>query len=463
MRAFLGSKNPNKRQVLIEDLLGSAGYVSHYTVFWQDLLRVSTGDPKYFYFKEYTRYIERFLTENKSFDNIVKDLLIHDGSIEENPAIGYYYRDHATGAADTFNATTRAFLGTRLGCAQCHNHRFDKWTQKEFYEASSFMHGVEYIKEIGTPQMKSLKRHLQYMTEDKRFKGQITSYSKMVLNPSIARVKFDSKMNYYPEDYRYDNAKPGSKVVSRIVFNYGDKELEGNTAREQFANWLTSKNNKMFANVMANRLWKRIMGVANMDPVDDYKDSIILQNQDLFETLGEIFIKLDYDMKAFMSVIFNSEAYQYASSAKNNFKQDAYKVQGALVKRMSYNQLSDSLLVLKHGPLDKYQKIDPQYFEFEDKLYDLISEYKKEMYPVVNAYNKKYGGTPKDNERSTEMIDLMLAYHEKIRELERYYDINKSGYIKNLDDLRKISCRQTLSSKRKNLRDAKNGCLSKFR
>ena len=430
MLEFRQSKNVNKYSVLIKELLNSPGYVSHYTVFWQDLLRNENSDSDRFYHREFTRYIEKFLSENKPYDKIVYDLIMAEGTVSENPAIAFYNRDKDTGTVDTFNATTRAFLGTRLGCAQCHNHRFDKWTQKEFYESSAYLHGVQYGLEQGPVQQRHLGRHMNAMKSDKRFSGKITNYSKVVLMPSLAKVTFNEKTPYtYPDNYVYDNAKPGSLVKERIVFDYGDKELKGENRREKFANWLASKNNPTFARVMTNRLWKRIMGVANMDPVDDYKDSVIIQNSELYNELGDIFISLNYDFKAFFTVLFNTEAYQYSYDSKNEIKQDDYKVQGALLKRMSSNQLSDSLAVLQHGNVDKYIKVDPQYFEFEEKLYKVSTEYKKEAIPLIKAFVKQYG--PTAEEIDPEIVDVQFKYLEKIRELEDYYDIAENGYIKN--------------------------------
>ena len=64
MLEFRQSKNVNKYSVLIKELLNSPGYVSHYTVFWQDLLRNENSDSDRFYHREFTRYIEKFLSEN---------------------------------------------------------------------------------------------------------------------------------------------------------------------------------------------------------------------------------------------------------------------------------------------------------------------------------------------------------------------------------------------------------------
>ena len=430
MLAFRKSKDVNKRQKLISALLNSPGYVSYYSNFWQDLLRNPKGDPEDHNHKEFTRYIERFLYENKSYDKIVYDMLTAKGSVQENQGIGLYVRDRATGPMDTLNASVRAFLGTRIGCAQCHNHRFDKWTQKEFYESAAHLWGTKYGSSLGNTDEDILGRHNKVMVNDKRYKGNKTHYSKFLFRPSIASLGFNENDKLkYPDNYAYQNAKPNENVKEKIVFSYGDQDVEGKDKRDIFAKWLTSKNNPMFAKIMTNRLWKRIMGVAIMEPIDDWKDNITIQNPQLFHALGEIFKELDYNFKAFLSVVFNSEAYQYAVDLKNEFNQDNYRVQGAILKRMSAAQLSDSLLTLQHGRLDGYSKLDGQYFEFEDKLNELTKNYIAAVKPLARAHAKQYGR--ETEEISPELIDIMLGFHEKLSELEEYYDIGKNGFLKN--------------------------------
>jgi len=429
MLSFLKNKDINKREVLIEKLLDSPGYVSHFSNFWMDLLRTPYGDPEDFNHKEFSRYIERFLTENRPYDTIVYDMLTAKGSVQQNQAIGYYMRDEATDPMDTLNATVRAFLGTRIGCAQCHNHRFDKWTQKEFYESAAHLWGVNCGSNIGNSEQDVMGTHHKAYQKDKRFKNDLSSYANFLFRPSSAEVKFDaSKKLTYPDNYVYDNAKPKAPVDERIVFDYGDSNVKGTDRREAFAKWLTSKSNPMFARIMTNRLWKRIMGVAIMEPIDDWKDNIIVQNPHLFTALGDVFASLNYDFKAFLSVIFNSEAYQLAYDTKNHFENEDYKVQGAVLKRMSSTQIADSLLTLQYGNLDPHSKLDPQYFEFEDKLNELVQNYKKDVMPIVNAHVKKHG---RDTEEiDPRIIDIMFTYSDKLRELEQYYNIGQNGFLK---------------------------------
>lgn len=431
IRNYSQSKDLLKRQKLIDQLLNSKGYVSHLTNFWRDLLRHQ--GVKNIKHNEFTRYLERSVFENKPYDVMVREMLLAKGTQHENPAIGYYMRDELTDPMDTFNATVRAFLGVRIGCAQCHNHRFDKWTQKEFYESASFLWGLGCGKYIGNGESEVHGTHAAALKKDKRFMDLGNSfYISHMLNPSKAVVKYHKDPTlYFPDNYKYDNAKPGEKVKPRIVFDYGDAKLKGESYREQFANWMTSDENPPFARIMANRLWKRVMGVSLLDPIDDWKDNILIQNPLLFDALGEIMVEVKYDIKAFLRVIFNSEAYQYSFNIKNDISQESYKVQGATLRRMSAEQLSDSLLTLRHGNLDKFARLDGQYFEFEDKLYEVLQEYVDTVKPMLTAHAKKY--MRNTDLTDPEILDYMLKTAEKIRELEEYYNINKKGYIKGYD------------------------------
>ena len=268
--------------------------------------------------------------------------------------------------------------------------------------------------------------------QDPRFwKEKLNPYEKMAVIPSEARVSYNPEaILKFPENYVYDNATPGQTSKPRVVFDYGPSELKGDTHRDKFANWLTSKDNKMFARSMANRLWKRLFGVANMEPIDDYKDSNTIENEALYKTLGDIFIDLDFDFKALISVILNSQAYQYEFNQKNIVNEKNYKLQGVKLKRMSGYQLRDSLLVLSHGDLDRYSKLSNNYFEFEDELYSIIHEHKFKLYEMVRKAGKELlRGERELAVPVPEIMDHHIMVLEKVRELQEYYGINEEGYF----------------------------------
>ena len=173
----------------------------------------------------------------------------------------------------------QAFLGTRIGCAQCHNHKFDKWTQKQFYEYAAFLSGVvikkkqRHQKEKSKNQCKSISLKALYQKanlSDKERKRLI----KFIKELSVAFFEDDdNKKLRLPEDYAYNDAQAGDVVVPKVLF--GDfKESRYRNNRSKFAYWLTS-NNPRFTTTIVNRLWKFTMGIGMSEPVDDLKDNSV--------------------------------------------------------------------------------------------------------------------------------------------------------------------------------------------
>lgn len=428
--SYLKDKNINKRQQLIDELLDTAGYASNFANMWGDLLRIRYDEEESKnHHEDFKKYIERVVYENKSYDSIVYDLLLAEGHVTQNGGVSFYFRDDETDPMDTLNATIKAFLGTRVGCAQCHNHRFDKWTQKEFYELAAHLWGIETSQTHFAFPARVIRTHMEKLPEQ-GFKYPITANMKYVLTPSRQFVEYDSSNHLtFPENYVYDNATPNEIVKERIIFDYGDHDIEGKDPRETFAKWLTSKKNPMFARVMANRLWKRVMGVAIMEPVDDWKDNIEIQNPKLFNALGEIFADVNYDFKAFLSIMLNTEAYLMAVDERNELDAENYKVQGATLKRMNAPQLRDSLLTLQYGDLDRYAKLGSQYFEFEDRLRKLAYEFHQIIVPQGISYFKSHGLEGLRKIIDQKMMNDLLTYANKVKELEAEYNIGPDGFI----------------------------------
>ena len=92
--------------------------------------------------KPYLEHVKRRIRENMPYDSFVRELLTAQGKVWDNPAIGYYMRDRGM-PLDNMANTTRIFLGTRIECAQCHNHPFDKWSQMQFFKMAAFTYGVQ--------------------------------------------------------------------------------------------------------------------------------------------------------------------------------------------------------------------------------------------------------------------------------------------------------------------------------
>ena len=136
------SRSGNKRADLIDELLNSFGYVSNSFNYWADILRLKDQPNGNIFSQPYNEWIKDTLASDLPYNEFVHQLLSAEGRTWENPAVGYVLRDAGMPLANLDN-TIRIFLGTRIGCAQCHDHPFDRWTQLEFYHLAAFVNGID--------------------------------------------------------------------------------------------------------------------------------------------------------------------------------------------------------------------------------------------------------------------------------------------------------------------------------
>jgi hypothetical protein len=139
--AFLGSAAADRRGDLIARLLESPDYVSHSYNYWADILRLQERPDKHLVFEPYLHYVKEAIRTNTPYDTWAHEMLTANGRPWENPAVGFQLRDEGMPLPYVDN-TVRVFLGTQIGCAQCHDHPFDHWTQREFYELAALTAGT---------------------------------------------------------------------------------------------------------------------------------------------------------------------------------------------------------------------------------------------------------------------------------------------------------------------------------
>ena len=351
-RRFLTATDPNKRTLLIDELLSSDGYASHNFNYWADILRYTDNLNNTVRGEPYRQWIKQSLAENKPWDKMVHEMLTAEGLIWKNPATGYMQRD-ANMPLDNMNNTVRIFLGTRIGCAQCHDHPFDRWTQKEFYQMAAFTFGTltrtnggdkRYWESNPDDRLQTEYAMIEQEEEDRRNNNyrfdRLISINMMMVNDQVNR-----KITL-PKDYAYDNGKAGEAVEPRALFGKSAEIRTGETPRQAFARWLTSKDNPRFALTIANRLWKQAFGIGQIEPVDDMMDSTVAENPELMTFLESEMKRLDFDMKEFLRIIYNTETYQRQASVEEVTPGDTYHFSGPVLRRMTAEQVWDSFLTL---------------------------------------------------------------------------------------------------------------------
>ena len=211
------------------------------------------------------------LRDNKPYDAWVREMLTAEGKIWDNPAAGYMLRD-AGMPLDSVNNTVRVFLGTQIGCAQCHDHPFDRWTQCEFYQIAAYTSGTRTRAGYGgkgkggNPVQRIQQELIKQGGPMPNAPLQLVRANTYAVSDTRAPLKL-------PHDYQYEDARPGDVVSPKPIFGAEAPVASGISSRAVFAQWLTSKENPRFAKAIANRLWKRALGVGLIEPVDDIRDN----------------------------------------------------------------------------------------------------------------------------------------------------------------------------------------------
>ncbi len=407
---FHGDLSSNKRDILIDRLLASDAYVSQSYNYWADVLRILNKDGVAS--TAYQLWLKDSLRENKPWNEMVRDMVAAKGMVWDNGAIGYYMRDRGM-PLDNMSNTVRVFLGVRLECAQCHDHPFDDWTQMDYYKMAAFTYGMdtrnynspnrkatdEYSRKArseaytkaagkGIPYMRNEQQLAQNMKSgkfrkfleshnmtEKEFRQKVEKgmkaadkkgkeadamrqVSRQLFN-GIQYISTDEKEKELklPHDYQYDDAKPKDSVNPVTMF--GDMiDVENiDSLAESYADWMTSPKNPTFTRVIANRLWKRAFGMGIFEPIDQIHDSMVITNKPLLEYLEKLMVEVDYDMKAYLKVLYSTKTYQREGSKDEIALGEPYYFQGPILRRMSAEQIWDSIVALAIPGADSYRPL----------------------------------------------------------------------------------------------------------
>jgi len=402
--SFLNDNAPDKRAKLIDKLLASEAYVQHFFNYWADVLRLTSNGSQTGQITgaAYANFVKQSLRENKPYDKFVAEMIAAQGKAWENGAIGYYMRDRGM-PLDNMANTTRIFLGTRIECAQCHNHPFDKWSQMQFFKMAAFTYGVQtqdynggimgdvrdLLREqedaaraaVKEPQRPQRPKITGKMTKEERAaaeKAYTEAYKKYEADMKVVQVKrrevqdklrkeqrgYQEAMNdvrdtmrytsvstrdaklTLPHDYQYSDAKPKSVVSAGTMMGHECVCQPGETPLQAYARWMTSPDNPRFTTVIANRLWKRVFGLALIEPLDELMDMSVPMVPEMEKHLEKLVIDLKYDMKAVLRVLYNTKAYQAQVTKQEYAAGSTYHFTGPLLRRMTAEQMWDSFVTL---------------------------------------------------------------------------------------------------------------------
>ncbi len=369
VQKFLADRSSDKRAKVIEELLASPHYGRHWTMMWGDMLKEHTSDSS----QEgtipgsYRNWIRDALNKNMPYDEFVKSLITAKGTANDDPASNFYLRDR-NDRIETVNTISNTFMGTRMACAQCHDHPFDKWEQKDFNNLKAFVDSARV--DIDFKQTVARLNSQEEVPAD--IKAALKSYgakpaatgnkkgkrggSMMMggnsrqlmrdLQKKLGKEKGDMLRRFY---YRYRvsrvndrSSRRGSAGAPPFPWE-PSKKSEGSTKREALANYIVASD--LFPKVQVNRLWSRLMARGLVHPIDDFRPKNVPTHPELLDYLAKEFVTSKFDNKHILRLILNSNTYQRSTLPTKANREDTELYSHQKLRRMTAEQLYDSILV----------------------------------------------------------------------------------------------------------------------
>ncbi len=375
---FLMDRDPQKRFKLVSSLLEQEGNVSHMYNIFADMYRIQDLVPgTYLRTDAFSHWIKEQLRENRPYNEFVYDMLTSTGRIWEDPASGFYLRDFDT-PLDHVQYTAKVLLGTDIACAQCHDDPFQDWTMMDYYRLTAFLGELETEEPVKRALPKSemekvrqevIKRHdIDMKAEDaeQKLRQAMQRYQQPVrwMTDAAKLTLKDNPSNRttLPDIYIYADGKPGDIIMPLVPFGNDPDYIQGqNSPREQYARWMTSPENPRFAMNIANRMWNNFFGRAVALPLHNI-DPETAENPELLKVLEEEMVAMGFDLRTFAKVLASTSTYNRLSTNTSVSEADPYYFQGPVLRRMSAEQVWDSLMTLMVDDPLRFRKGDGAYF-----------------------------------------------------------------------------------------------------
>lgn len=311
-RVFVLDEDELKRSRLVDELLHRPEFADNWALKWSDLLRNEEKVLDRKGSQHFHEWIRCSLAENKPVDQFVHEIVAARGSTYTNPAANFYraVRDPISRA----ESMAQVFLGTRVQCAKCHNHPFDRWTQDDYYSWAALFARIDY---------KILENNRRDRNDGHEFDGE-----QIVFMAAKGEVSDPRTGNAAPPRFLGDNGHQVGRNSDRLA---------------RLAEWITSPENERFAQAQANRIWFHLMGRGIVEPIDDFRATNPPSHPRLLNALAVDFVNSGFDLRHLIRTIMGSRTYQLSSFPNESNQNDESNFSHALVQRLSAEQLADAV------------------------------------------------------------------------------------------------------------------------
>ena len=339
--AFLNDKSPDKRAKAVDRLLQSPQYVEHWAGYWDEVLMGHGRLPgNYVDRVEWRKWLREQFARNTPYDKFALELIAATGQNstggsyakvaglmtpadkgeEAGPADGArvngavnWFLKFVQAPADLSGAVSKTFLGVQIQCAQCHDHKTEKWKQEDFKRFTACFARTRPVP-VQMGQVKGMRRVEVRDIEP----------------PLFRRAQTPRGMNEY--------------AASTPAALDGTDFAASPSRRKALAEWITSKQNPYFSRAIVNRMWGHFLGRGFVEPINDFRDTNPANMPHLLSLLAEDFEEHNFDLKYLIKQICATQVYQLSSAAARNAGSDNSYWARYRLKPMSPPQLMESLV-----------------------------------------------------------------------------------------------------------------------
>ena len=314
IREFLLDQDPKKRDALIEVLLNSTEYIEYWTYFFSELFRVKpTALNEHALLRQ--EWVRNNIAQNIPYDRVARERIAAQGF--NAPSWHYWTNNKITPVPAITTEQIRVFLGRRLGCAQCHNHPYENWSQDQFWGLAAFFGDMTQLMAVAPSKL----RGPYFFIDDLDGNG-----SRKDQNP--AKLLHPRTKKHVAPQFPDGRLLPDHERID---------------LRMRLAEWMTSPNNPFFSEAIVNRIWAHFFGRGIVEPVDDFRSTNPPTHPRLLKELSKTFVTRGYDIKHLIRTILQSRTYQLSGKANNTNKDDRVNYSRALPRLLEAAPLLDAI------------------------------------------------------------------------------------------------------------------------
>lgn len=362
MRAFLGDETDGAYEMLVEELMQRTAYGERLASMWLNKARYAEdqahqvgGNTAFFYpnaFK-YRKWVIDAFNNDLPYDDFIRKQLAadleKDKSVTDLPALGFiglghkfYNRNRLTVKAEEWSeqvdTLTRAFLGLTVACAQCHDHKYDPVTQKDYYALAGVFASTDLV---------------DRMEDGSEIKKNSEAHKKRIGTIHIVR---DTKPKDLHVFLRGNTETKGDLVKRRflkVLAQNEPKSFTQGSGRLELAEAIADPNNPLTARVIVNRVWSIFFGRGLVATPSNFGQlGSLPSHSELLDDLAVRFMENNWSIKWLVRELVLSSTYQQNSQiiSRNELIDPANIYLWRMNRRrLSVEQWRDSILAASNN------------------------------------------------------------------------------------------------------------------